>query len=116
MLGEGDAAEQVISLAGPLQHMQIALPIILEKVESSRGPGQGSCGLPGFPFISIPLTLHNGCVQIMTGHDEKSLVDGWAVGVLVIYSYLLVMCMNSCRGTQLWLFGLIWQFFGVVWY
>lgn len=31
VLGEGDAAEQVISLAGPLQHMQIALPIILEK-------------------------------------------------------------------------------------
>lgn len=48
VLGEGDAAEQVISLAGPLQHMQIALPIILEKVESSRGPGQGFYGLPGF--------------------------------------------------------------------
>lgn len=38
VLGEGDAAEQVISLAGPLQHMQIALPIILEKEPS------GSCG------------------------------------------------------------------------
>ncbi|CAK9028853.1 unnamed protein product [Durusdinium trenchii] len=33
IMGLGDAAEQVISLAGPLQNMQIALPMILEKVE-----------------------------------------------------------------------------------
>ena len=31
VLGTGDTAEQVVSLAGPLQQMQIAMPIILEK-------------------------------------------------------------------------------------
>ena len=31
VLGNGDAAEQVISLAGPLLNMQTALPMILEK-------------------------------------------------------------------------------------
>ena len=31
VLGEGETAEQVISLAGPLHTMQIALPMILEK-------------------------------------------------------------------------------------
>lgn len=43
VLGNGDAAEQVISLAGPLLNMQTALPMILEKVtELSAQPWFGT--------------------------------------------------------------------------
>jgi hypothetical protein len=33
VLGERDTAEQVVSLAGPTSQIQLALPMILEKVE-----------------------------------------------------------------------------------
>ena len=36
VLGNGDAAEQVISLAGPLLNMQTALPMILEKASTQN--------------------------------------------------------------------------------
>ena len=37
VLGERDTAEQVVSLAGPTSQIQLALPMILEKVEMSGG-------------------------------------------------------------------------------
>ena len=53
VLGNGDAAEQVISLAGPLLNMQTALPMILEKASTQNTTDVlMDCGVPRDPVKS----------------------------------------------------------------